>query len=130
MHFIREQAAQRELMFEMIRTAREHLKAVWLKAVGRASHVDDRDEILSYRGAVICLVVGLVGMFVWLVELGLPALAAGADKDPEAPPNRAGPSEQPNRPSFSPPPAPIEPPESFGLRVSCAASRSRLSNAN
>ncbi len=57
--------------------AREHIFRVFRKAFTGTAEVRDDDEILSYRGAVICLVVGLVGMFVWLVELGLPALAAG-----------------------------------------------------
>ena len=53
-------------------TAREHLKAVWLKALGRAPLVDDRDEILSYRGAVIGVLGGTAVMTVWLWIMGTP----------------------------------------------------------
>ena len=53
-------------------TAREHLKNVWLKALGRAPHVDDRDEILSYRSAVIGTVAGVVVMAGWLWIMGTP----------------------------------------------------------
>ena len=53
-------------------TAREHLKAVWLKALGRAPLVDDRDEILSYRGAVIGVLGGIAVMTLWLWIMGTP----------------------------------------------------------
>ena len=53
-------------------TAREHLKAVWLKALGRAPRVDDRDEILSYRGAVIGAFGGIAVMTLWLWTMGTP----------------------------------------------------------
>ena len=53
-------------------TAREHLKAVWLKALGRAPLVDDRDEILPYRGAVIGALGGIAVMTVWLWIMGTP----------------------------------------------------------
>ena len=53
-------------------TAREHLQAVWLKALGRAPDVDDRDEILSYRGAVIGTLGGTAVMTVWLWIMGTP----------------------------------------------------------
>ena len=53
-------------------TAREHLQAVWLKALGRAPHVDDRDEILSYRGAVIGTLGGIAVMTLWLSIMGTP----------------------------------------------------------
>ena len=55
---------------------REHIYRVVRKAFTGAPEVPDDDEILSYRGAVICLVVGLVGMLVWLMELGLPVVGA------------------------------------------------------
>jgi hypothetical protein len=53
-------------------TAREHLRAVWLKALGRAPDVDDRDEILSYRGAVIGALGGMAVMTGWLWIMGTP----------------------------------------------------------
>ena len=54
-------------------TARGHLKAVFLKAAGRAPRVYDGDEILSYRGAVAGLVAGLGLMGYWLFKSGIPA---------------------------------------------------------
>ena len=52
---------------------REHLKAVVLKAVGLAPHVDDSGEIMSYRGAVAGAVGGVLVMVVWLWIMGTPA---------------------------------------------------------
>lgn len=54
-------------------TARGHLRQVVLKAIGRAPQVDDSDEILSYRGAVTGLVVGIGFMGFWLWQSGIPA---------------------------------------------------------
>ena len=53
-------------------TAREHLKSVWFKALGRAPDVDDQDEILSYRGAVIGALGGIAVMTLWLWIMGTP----------------------------------------------------------
>ena len=53
-------------------TGREHLKEVWLKALGRAPLVDDRDEILPYRGAVIGALGGTAVMTLWLWIMGTP----------------------------------------------------------
>ncbi len=52
---------------------REHLKAVVLKAVGLAPHVDDSGEIMSYRGAVAGAAGGVLVMVVWLWIMGTPA---------------------------------------------------------
>ena len=52
---------------------REHLKAVVLKAAGLAPHVDDSDEIMSYRGAVAGAAGGVLVMVVWLRIMGTPA---------------------------------------------------------
>ncbi len=54
-------------------TARSHLRQVVLKAIGRAPHVDDSDEILSYRVATIGLVAGVGFMGFWLWQSGIPA---------------------------------------------------------
>jgi hypothetical protein len=51
---------------------REHFKKVFLKAVGKAPQVDDADEILSYRNAVLGLVVGFLVMVGWLWIMGTP----------------------------------------------------------
>ena len=49
---------------------RAHLKAVLAKALGRAPEVDDSDEIMSYRSAVIGLVGGSITMSLWLWIMG------------------------------------------------------------
>lgn len=52
--------------------ARNHLRDVWRKAVLSDVRVDDSDEILSYRQAVIGLVLGVSVMGLWLWRAGLP----------------------------------------------------------
>jgi len=51
--------------------ARHHLKQVGLKAIGRADHVDDSHEFVSYRTAMICFVIGLIYIFAWWQTAGL-----------------------------------------------------------
>lgn len=53
--------------------ARRHLKDVFNKAFGRNSAVDDSQELLSYRTAVLGLIAGLGFMGVWLYKGGLAA---------------------------------------------------------
>ena len=53
-------------------TSREHIKNVFLKAMGRALEVDDGDEILSYRSAAIGAVGGILAMVGWLWLMGTP----------------------------------------------------------
>ena len=45
---------------------RQHLKNVALKALGRAPHIDDGDEVMSYRAAAIGAVGGTLVMVGWL----------------------------------------------------------------
>ncbi len=52
---------------------RGHLKTVVLKAAGLAPHVDDGDEIMSYRSAVFGVVGGVLVMATWLWIMGTPA---------------------------------------------------------
>lgn len=61
--------------------ARRHLRDVWAKAFGRDDSVDDTDELLSYKTAVLGLLGSLAfcgawlvvaGMEVWIVALYLP----------------------------------------------------------
>ena len=52
-------------------TARDHLKDVFGKAFGRAEHVDDSNEILSYRTAVFGLLLCAATMVTWLVFSGM-----------------------------------------------------------
>ena len=56
--------------------SRRHLNAVFRKAFAGARDVDDSDEIMSYRSAVLAMIVGLVGLGVWLVFSGVPWWAA------------------------------------------------------
>ena len=53
-------------------TGRRHLRAVFGKAFGTAPQVDDEDEIMSYRAAVVTLLAGLTGMALWLNASGMP----------------------------------------------------------
>jgi len=56
--------------------ARRHLRGVLRKALFDAEDVDDSDEILSYRHAVLGIVFGVVFMTGWLASAGLSWLAA------------------------------------------------------
>ena len=51
--------------------AREHLKGVFARAVGRPGGADDSQEILSYPVAVWGTVISLAVMWVWLSLVGL-----------------------------------------------------------
>ena len=51
--------------------ARRHLRGVFAKALGRAADVDDSRELLSYRAAVLGLVLGLVYIVAWMVRAGM-----------------------------------------------------------
>lgn len=50
---------------------REHLGRIFRKALGRAPEVDDSDEPMTYRGALIGLVVGFGGMLLWTSMAGM-----------------------------------------------------------
>lgn len=56
---------------------REHYGNVLAKALGRARHVSDADEILPYRGAVGGLAGGMLVMAGWLWVMGTPLWVAG-----------------------------------------------------
>jgi hypothetical protein len=66
------------LAFFVLWAARRHLGDVFGKAVGRAPQVDDSSEIMSYRAAVIGLVLGLAFVLGWFVASGMPFLGAVA----------------------------------------------------
>ena len=53
-------------------TARVHLRSVWRKAFRGDDSVDDSDEILSYRAALITLIVSCLVIVGWLWLAGLP----------------------------------------------------------
>ena len=56
--------------------ARHHLRDVFAGAFMRSANVDDSDEIMSYRSAVLSLAGGLLVMIVWLCLSGVPLWAA------------------------------------------------------
>ena len=58
--------------------AREHLWHVARRAFCNAADVDDSDEIISYRGAVVGLLVGVGVMAFWLWLSGIPPLGVFA----------------------------------------------------
>jgi len=51
--------------------ARRHLRSVFRKAVLNAPDVDDSRELLSYRGALLGLVLGLVYVVAWMTRSGM-----------------------------------------------------------
>ena len=51
--------------------ARRHLRSAISSAVGLPSDADDRDELISYRSALIGLVLGLTYMLIWLTKVGM-----------------------------------------------------------
>ncbi len=51
-------------------TARDHLRGVFARALGRPSNVDDSGEVISYRAAVFGAVGGLVYLGCWLHQAG------------------------------------------------------------
>ncbi len=60
------------LFFGGLWTARRHLKAVFRKAFLGDPLVDDSGEILSYRSAVLILVIGTAVLVGWLWLAGMP----------------------------------------------------------
>jgi hypothetical protein len=52
--------------------SRGHLRTVVARALGRKGAVDDSDEVLGYRAAVLGLVIGLAVMAAWLWKSGIP----------------------------------------------------------
>ena len=50
-------------------TARDHLKEVFKKAVGKNESLNDRDEILSYKTAVWGIIFGSIILLIWLNRL-------------------------------------------------------------
>jgi hypothetical protein len=48
---------------------REHLRDVFWKAIGKARDVDDTNEPMSYRAALLGLGGALIGMYLWLTVI-------------------------------------------------------------
>jgi len=59
------------LVGSCIWVARAHLKDVFKKAFKGDKSIDDRDEALSYRTSVFCLILGLIFIIIWLNASGL-----------------------------------------------------------
>lgn len=57
------------LVISMFWVARQHLRDVVMKALGKDDAVDDQDEMISYRAAVIGLVAGLAFLFIWMLQM-------------------------------------------------------------
>ncbi len=57
-------------------TARPHLAEVLRKAWNSKTPVDDSQEIMSYRTAVLCFLGGSGFIFIWLWQSGMPAWTA------------------------------------------------------
>ena len=55
---------------------RHHLAEVWRQALSKKTSVDDADEIMSYRSALLGLLIGTAGMTIWLWQSGIPAWIA------------------------------------------------------
>lgn len=64
--------AQVVLVLGILWVSREHLGPIFHKALTGAADVRDDDEIISYRAAVLGLVIGLGTMLLWLVDVGVP----------------------------------------------------------
>ncbi len=56
---------------------REHLKQVWRKALYNDPKVDDQNELISYRTALVAGVVGAIYLFLWLCHSGMAPVVAG-----------------------------------------------------
>ncbi len=59
------------LTVHLVRSAMPHLKDVWARVRGEPDAIDDKDELLPYRGAVIGLAVCFVVAAWWCIRLGM-----------------------------------------------------------
>jgi hypothetical protein len=64
------------LVFFGLWMARDHLRSVWRKATTGDEQIDDTQEMMSYRAALICLVGGYLVMTSWLTRAGMPLWVA------------------------------------------------------
>ena len=64
------------LVFFGLWIARDHLRSVWRKATTGDEQIDDTQEMMSYRAALICLVGGYLVMTSWLTRAGMPLWVA------------------------------------------------------
>jgi hypothetical protein len=59
------------LVFWTFWTARHHLAEVWRKAFREDQEIDDSNELMSYRSAVISFLVSIVFVALWIHSTGL-----------------------------------------------------------
>ena len=65
------------LVISMFWVARQHLWDVLMKAVGKKEEIDDSEEMVSYRAAVVGVVGGLVYLFIWMMQMQMdPVISA------------------------------------------------------
>lgn len=64
------------MVASMFWVARRHLKDVFAKAMGKEDRIDDQKELLSYRAALIGIVLGLSFLFIWLMQMDFDPLPA------------------------------------------------------
>ncbi len=64
------------LVISMFWVARRHLRDVVLNALGKDDTVDDREELMSYRAALIGLVGGLAYLFIFLLQMNIDPIKA------------------------------------------------------
>jgi hypothetical protein len=55
----------------MLWSGRHHIKSVFLKAIGKNKEIDDSFEPLSYRSALLGLLISLLVLLIWLNRAGL-----------------------------------------------------------
>ncbi|MBT4140218.1 MAG: hypothetical protein HOE48_20045 [Candidatus Latescibacteria bacterium] len=64
------------MVASMFWVARRHLRDVFLKATGQDDTIEDSGELLSYRGALIGIVLGLGFLFVWMMQMNFDPIPA------------------------------------------------------
>ena len=66
------------IILTMAWTSRSYLKQVWLRTLGRPSELDDSDEPMSYRAAVLGALVGFAYLAIFMKAIGMSPLLAVA----------------------------------------------------
>jgi hypothetical protein len=78
--FAREQAfgGLIAIVISMVWASRSYLKQVWLRAINRQSELDDSDEAMSYRSAIVGSLIGLTFLSAFMIRIGMSPLLAVA----------------------------------------------------
>ena len=63
------------LLISTLWVARQHLRVIWDRVLGRGDPAVDRDEVMSYPAAFWVLILSLVVMAIWLNASGMPGIA-------------------------------------------------------